>query len=248
MEQITSIQNAKIKNFNKLKKKRERDKQGLAIIEGPHLIEAAYQSGIKIKQLFMIKPQRVDQEMIQHTEEAYEITQKVAESLSGTMTPQGVFAVIEKSEVNTKQAQQVLILDRIQDPGNLGTLIRTADAAGLDLVILTKGTADVYQDKVLRASQGSVFHIPIQVVDNVLDFITHFDGPIYGTALEEATVYHQVPTRQSRFGLIVGNEGQGVAPELLQHTTQNLTIPIYGQAESLNVAVAAGVLMFYLKG
>ncbi|EHA6121941.1 RNA methyltransferase [Staphylococcus pseudintermedius] len=248
MEAITSIQNPKIKNYNKLKKKKERDKQGLAILEGFHLIEEAVESQIKVTQLFMIEPSRVPTELIEAAEEVYEITQKVAETLSGTVTPQGIFAIIEKPQVDVTAAKQVLILDRIQDPGNLGTMIRTADAAGLDLIVMTKGTADVYQDKVLRASQGSVFHIPIQYVDDMSAWMSSFRGPIYGTALQDATTYHQVASQQDTFALILGNEGEGVAMDLLAHTTQNLIIPIYGQAESLNVAVAAGILMFYLKG
>lgn len=108
------------------------------------------------------------------------LRKKVAETLSGTVTPQGIFAIIEKPQVDVTAAKQVLILDRIQDPGNLGTMIRTADAAGLDLIVMTKGTADVYQDKVLRASQGSVFHIPIQYVDDMSAWMSSFKGPIYG--------------------------------------------------------------------
>ncbi|MBI5974501.1 TrmH family RNA methyltransferase [Staphylococcus canis] len=248
MEQITSVQNNKIKNFNKLKKKRVRDQQHEAIIEGFHLIEEALASDIKIKQLFMIEPDRVSEGIKSAAEFCFQITQKVAESLSGTVTPQGIFAVIEKPDVQIKDAKRVLVLDRIQDPGNLGTIIRTADAAGLDLVILAKGTADVYQDKVLRASQGSVFHIPTQVVDDVVQYVSDFEGPVYGTALINATPYHQIEAKQSRFALILGNEGEGIDSNLLQQTTQNITIPIYGKAESLNVAIAAGILMFHLRG
>lgn len=248
MEEITSIQNAKVKNYNKLKKKKERDKQHRAIIEGFHLIEEAVDSGIVVEQLFMIEPSRVPEKLHTAAQECFVINQKVAEALSGTVTPQGVFAVIQKATVTSETAQQVLILDRIQDPGNLGTLMRTADAAGLDLVVLAKGTADVYQEKVLRASQGSVFHIPTIEVDNVVEYVQNFAGPVYGTALENAVSYHDVPSKQETFALVLGNEGQGMSDELLNATTQNVTIPIYGCAESLNVAIAAGILMFHLKG
>ena len=134
-----------------------------------------------IKQLFVIEPSRTDESLIDYAEETYEINMKVAESLSGTITPQGFFAVIEKPEYDINQAKQVLLIDRIQDPGNLGTLIRTSDAAGIDLIVMEKGTADPYQDKVLRASQGSVFHIPVITTD-LKTFITDFNGPVwYGT-------------------------------------------------------------------
>ncbi|UDI78598.1 RNA methyltransferase [Staphylococcus taiwanensis] len=246
MEQITSAQNSKIKNANKLKKKRDRDKTGQALIEGIHLIEEAYQSGITINQLFVIEPDRTDGALIDYAQETFEINMKVAESLSGTMTPQGFFAVIEKPEYDVTQAKQVLLIDRIQDPGNLGTLIRTADAAGLDLIVMEKGTADPYQDKVLRASQGSVFHIPV-VTRDLKTFMLDFNGPVYGTALVNAKPYRNIES-QDTFALLLGNEGEGVSKDLLNETSQNLTIPIYGKAESLNVAIAGSILLYHLKG
>lgn len=246
MEMITSAQNSKVKNANKLKKKRDRDKTGQALIEGYHLIEEAYQSAVKIKQLFVVDVERLDEGLMTYAEEVFEINLKVAESLSGTVTPQGFFAVIEKPVPETTQAKQVLLVDCIQDPGNLGTLIRTADAAGLDLIVLEKGTADPYQDKVLRASQGSVFHIPI-ITQELSEFIDHFEGNVYGTALENALPYQQIPS-QDNFALLLGNEGEGVNADLLNKTTQNLTIPIYGKAESLNVAIAGSIVMYHLKG
>lgn len=246
MEQITSAQNSKIKNANKLKKKRDRDKTGQALIEGIHLIEEAYQSGIVIKQLFVIEPNRTDEALKDYAEETFEINMKVAESLSGTITPQGFFAVIEKTKYDVTQAKQVLLIDRIQDPGNLGTLIRTSDAAGIDLIVMEKGTADPYQDKVLRASQGSVFHIPVITAD-LKTFIADFNGPVYGTALENAQPYKEVAS-QDIFALLLGNEGEGVNKALLNETSQNLTIPIYGKAESLNVAIAGSILLYHLKG
>ncbi|MEJ7420608.1 RNA methyltransferase [Staphylococcus haemolyticus] len=246
MEQITSAQNSKIKNANKLKKKRDRDKTGQALIEGIHLIEEAYQSGIVIKQLFVIEPNRTDEALKDYAEETFEINMKVAESLSGTITPQGFFAVIEKPKYDVTQAKQVLLIDRIQDPGNLGTLIRTSDAAGIDLIVMEKGTADPYQDKVLRASQGSVFHISVITAD-LKTFIADFNGPVYGTALENAQPYKEIAS-QDIFALLLGNEGEGVNKALLNETSQNLTIPIYGKAESLNVAIAGSILLYHLKG
>ncbi|MEK4861936.1 TrmH family RNA methyltransferase [Staphylococcus sp. FSL W8-0774] len=245
MEQITSAQNNKIKNANKLKKKKDRDKTGLALIEGIHLIDEAYQSGLDIEQLFVVDPSRTDEQLIEYAYETFEINLKVAEALSGTVTPQGFFAVIKKPEYDISTAKQVLLIDRIQDPGNLGTLIRTADAAGIDLIVMEKGTADPYQDKVLRASQGSVFHIPV-MSESLQIFIDTFDGPIYGTALDEAVSFKEIEA-QDTFALILGNEGEGVNETLLNSTTQNLTIPIYGKAESLNVAIAGSILLYQLK-
>lgn len=246
MEQITSAQNSKIKNVNKLKKKRERDKSGHALIEGIHLIEEAYQSQIEITQLFIVDPDRTESSLIEYANETYQINLKVAEALSGTVTPQGYFAVIQKPDYDVSQAQQVLLIDRIQDPGNLGTLIRSADAAGIDLIVMEKGTADPFQDKVMRASQGSIFHIPV-ITEDLATFMNDFDGPVFGTALENAVNYNDIES-QSQFALLLGNEGEGVNPQLLEQTTKNLIIPIYGKAESLNVAIAGSILLYHLKG
>ncbi|MCY1569572.1 TrmH family RNA methyltransferase [Staphylococcus pettenkoferi] len=246
MEQITSTQNSKVKAANKLKKKRERDKTGYALIEGYHLIEEAMASDIQIVSLFCVEAEREDAAVLEYADAVYEINLKVAELLSGTVTPQGIFAVIQQPTVQDRQPSQVLLIDRIQDPGNLGTLIRTADAAGLDMVVLEKGSADPYQDKVLRASQGSVFHLPI-IQRDLQTFIDDFEGPVYGTALQDAVEYQTVE-KQDKFALILGNEGEGIKSELLEQTTQNLTIPIYGRAESLNVAIAGSILIYHLKG
>ncbi|UEX89433.1 TrmH family RNA methyltransferase [Staphylococcus ratti] len=248
MEQITSNQNTKVKLYQKLKKKRERDKQGLMILEGYHLIEEAFQNNLTIEYLFVLDVARVDQALIEASQATYEINMKVAETLAGTVTPQGIFAIVQKPTFEISTAKQVLILDRVQDPGNVGTLIRTADAAGLDMVIVSRGTADVFSDKVLRASQGSVFHIPVVVEEDVVHFVQNFNGPVYGTAIENAVSYHKIDKKQTSFALILGNEGEGMTKALLDATTQNVTIPIYGRAESLNVAIAAGILMFHLKG
>ncbi|MGJ5712205.1 TrmH family RNA methyltransferase [Staphylococcus auricularis] len=246
METITSPQNNKIKQANKLKKKRDRDQLGLALVEGYHLIEEAVHSDITIKQLFVVDPSRLDDAIFEAAEAVFQINVKVAEALSGTVTPQGFFAVIEQPRYESTMAHQALLIDRIQDPGNLGTLIRTADAAGLDMIVLGKGSADAYQDKVIRASQGSIFHIPI-VTEDLTQFIERFEGPIFGTALDDAVPYREVDSTET-FALLLGNEGQGVDPTLLEQTTQNLTIPIYGKAESLNVAIAGSILMYHLKG
>ncbi|KPD01469.1 putative TrmH family tRNA/rRNA methyltransferase [Geobacillus sp. BCO2] len=141
-----------------------------------------------------------------------------------------------------------LLIDAVQDPGNLGTMIRTADAAGIDAVILGEGCADLYNAKVVRATQGSLFHLPV-VNGDLAQWIARFKEqgiPVYGTALEKAVDYRTVPLSSS-FALLVGNEGSGIRPELLGLTTENVYIPIYGQAESLNVAVAAGILLYSLQ-
>ena len=124
--------------------------------------------------------------------------------------------------------------------------IRTADATGLDLIVMEKGTADPFQDKVMRSSQGSIFHIPV-ITKDLATFIKEFEGPVYGTVLENAVNFKEIES-QPQFALLLGNEGEGVNQALLEQTTKNLIIPIHGKAESLNVAIAGSILMYQLKG
>ena len=141
--------------------------------------------------------------------------------------------------------RKLLLIDSVQDPGNVGTMIRTADAAGMDAVILGKGTADPYSPKTVRSAQGSHFNIPI-VRGDLIEWVEKSKAQgirVLGTGLKDAVNHFEVET-QSEFALIVGNEGSGVNPELLAMTDATVMIPLYGKAESLNVAVATGILLY----
>ena len=175
------------------------------------------------------------------------VTDDVMRVLADTETPQGIMAICQQQNINVSNinGKKLLLIDSVQDPGNIGTMIRTADAAGMDAVILGTGCADPYNPKVVRSTQGSLFHLPI-IKANLDPFIDELQIPVFGTALEGAIPYNQVESTDE-FALLVGNEGQGVSKDLLEKTTNNLYIPIYGKSESLNVAVAAGILMYYLK-
>ena len=168
--------------------------------------------------------------------------------LSDTEAPQGIYAVCKQVTMEIPNAKTYLLIDAVQDPGNLGTMIRTADAAGIDAVVVGKGSVDVYNGKVLRSAQGSHFHLPILSGDlHVwLEQLKEKNISVYGTALEGAAAYTDISTKD-RFALLVGNEGNGVNKELLAKTNANLYIPIYGKSESLNVAVATGILLYFLK-
>ena len=141
-----------------------------------------------------------------------------------------------------------LLLDNVQDPGNIGTMVRTADAAGFAGVAFGTGTVDIHQPKVERAMQGSQFHLQLisTDLDKLVDQLQAQGSPVYGSELNPQAARYLDIDAPASFGLIMGNEGNGMSRELLARTDQNLYIPIKGQAESLNVAVAAGVLMFGL--
>ncbi|MCE4956278.1 TrmH family RNA methyltransferase [Macrococcoides caseolyticum] len=244
MERIESVNNLKIKQIAKLHTRKERKKSNQFLIEGFHLVEEAAKSNIDIEMILTVNPEKITEVMVENSKEQYEITFKIAEKLSQTEAPQGIYAVCNIPDTNHVELKKIVYLDRIQDPGNVGTIIRTADAAGLDAVIIAKGTVDIYNDKVLRSAQGSVFHLPVLEME-FQELKDKFEGKIYGTSLVNAVDYKQVDGSES-FMLILGNEGQGVDEAILAQTDNNLYVPIHGKAESLNVAVCAGILMYHL--
>ena len=253
IERITSNQNQHVKNWRKLQTKKGREEQGTYLIEGWHLVSEALQSGAQLVDILVVDPNDWGQlETDLDTVKRYEITTEVAKHISTTKTPQGVFATLaipdNALQLPAELTGQWILLDQLQDPGNIGTIVRTADAAGMSGVVLGTGSVDLYNPKVIRAMQGSQFHIPVMGGD-LLDWLDRFESqgiPTYGTELNpEAVAYDTIKTGKS-FALVMGNEGNGATPQVLKATSQNLYIPMNGKAESLNVAVAAGILMFQL--
>lgn len=251
MKRIESVKNPQVKNWKKLHTKKERDNTGLFLVEGFHLVEEALKAGTFVKELIVSENVEIPHHWNVDNLTMYLTTDSVMEAISDTPSPQGVAAICVQPREGSVQAgnlQRVLMIDAIQDPGNLGTIIRTADAAGIHAVILGEGTVDVYNSKVIRATQGSIFHLPIirGSLGAWIQTMKNNEIPVYGTSLEGAEEYQKVEP-QDKFALLVGNEGNGVNPEFLASTSRNLYIPIYGQSESLNVSVAAGILLYYLR-
>jgi RNA methyltransferase, TrmH family len=251
VKHIHSVKNPQIKEWKKLLTKKERDKTGTFLIEGFHLVEEALKQEGVILDLIVNEKVELPAKWNYGSIPVTIVTEEVIKVLSDTETPQGVMAICqqEQTDVTNFTAKTYLFIDAVQDPGNVGTMIRTADAAGLDAVIVGKGSVDVYNPKVLRSAQGSHFHLPILTGDlqSWLNKLSDEGIPVYGTSLENGQVFTEVQPTEA-FALIVGNEGSGVNQQLLEQTTKNLYIPIYGKSESLNVAVATGILLYYLKG
>jgi TrmH family RNA methyltransferase len=250
LKQIQSVKNPQVKQWKKLLTKKERDKTGTFLIEGFHLIEEALKQREQIVEIIVSDKIELPPRLDFGSNSITTVTDEISKELSDTETPQGIYAVCRETVDQTyvEKAKSLLLIDAVQDPGNLGTMIRTADAAGIDAVIVGHGSVDIYNSKVLRSAQGSHFHLPI-VRGNLEEWIETLKKrniPVYGTALENAKTYTEI-VPQEEFALIVGNEGSGMNKDLLAKTTSNLYIPIYGQSESLNVAVAAGILLYYLK-
>lgn len=248
MKEITSVQNAKVKAWRKLHHKKGRVKSGRFLVEGNHLVEEAMKSNWNVCELMISDD--VDQLPDGALKaDAYRLSRQVFAHICQTENPQGVAAVVEMKWVQpSKKAQNLLLLDSIQDPGNLGTMIRTADACGFDGVILGNGTVDVFNDKVIRSTQGSIFHIAIEQADLVekVQELQAYGYAVWATALRNSQDYQQIEPAE-KIALLLGNEGSGVHERLQQSADEIVRIPIYGKAESLNVSVAAGILMYHVK-
>ncbi len=253
MKEIQSAKNPRIKELKKLHKKKYREEKGEYLLEGFHLIEEAVAAEAKVMEIF-VTPRGLTEWsdwLGEHsTISATLLSEEVMTVISDLPTPQGIMAVVkvEKREVPAFEGGW-LLLDNVQDPGNVGTMIRTADAFGLTGVVLGRGTADIYSTKVLRSMQGSNYHLPIirKELTELLPILKEQGILTYGTELnEEAVSLNEIKT-PSNYAIVMGNEGQGVRPEVLALTDKQVYIPIQGNAESLNVGVAAGIMLYHFS-
>ena len=243
---ITSKANSVVKNAKKLHQKKYR--KSAYLIEGWHLFEEAVQAGVTIEKIFALESYR---EQLAAFPQTVWVSEDILLDLADSQTPQGIVAVVQKEEVGQVDFSQgkFLFLEDVQDPGNVGTIIRTADAAGFTGVIVSDKSADIYSLKTLRSMQGSHFHLPIYRMSSqaLLKETKEAAIPVLATTLSTDSVdYRELPSIEN-FVLVMGNEGQGISPLMVESADQLVHISMKGQAESLNVAVAAGILIFHLS-
>ena len=246
---ITSASNKRIKDIQKLKENKNIKKYGRYLIEGKHLVEEALDA--KVVEEIIVSESFEEYNIVDSFEgELIKVTDSVLKSISDTITSQGIVAVcrIVKKELDINNYSKVLILDKIQDPGNLGTIIRTADAFAFDCIILGKGTTSLYGQKVIRSTQGSNFHIDCFDNVNLLDLLEQMtDFSIFATSLKADKYIEQLDDITGNVAVIFGNEGSGVSEEILGKVNNLLKISMPGKAESLNVSIAAGIVMHYIS-
>lgn len=239
---ITSIKNEHIKELVKLKEKKYRDETKTFLVETKHLVLEAYKSGL-IKELILEQ-----NEIFPIDAPITYVSKEVLKKLSSLESPSNVMAVVNKREETTNIGEKVLILDKIQDPGNLGTIIRSAVAFNIDTIICSKDTVDVYNPKVVRSSQGMMFHIPI-LTKNLESFIPELKKQDYKIVGTKVTNGHDVRTSSiySHFALVIGNEGQGISRNIDELCDEYLYIKMNENCESLNASVAASILMYEIN-
>ena len=233
---ITSVNNDKVKELVKLKEKKYRDKTGLFFVEGIDLIDEAYKNSM-IKELFVLDGENVSMD-VPVTYVSYDVMKKISdmESISE------YYAVCYKKE-ELEIGNRIVILDGIQDPGNLGTIIRSAVAFNFDTVVLSKKTVDLYNPKVLRSTKGMLFNINI-IVRDIEEFINELDGwTVYGTdVINGNNIKDEVIS--SKVAIVIGNEGRGISDNVKKLCDKFIYIGMNSDCESLNASVAASILMY----
>ncbi len=251
MERITSKNNPSVVAAAKLFDKKYREKEGVFAFEGIKLFREARNAGADIRRVFL-------------TDEAYEkyaadfcdlnervlvlVDDAVYGKLSTESAPQGVFTVASYFTPEEKgDGSFVLFLDGVADPGNFGAVLRSADAFGVDAVYVGKNSADLYNPKTVRACMGSLFRVPVYRVDDLAERIMAFRAKgfsIYATALDERSLDIREADLSGNFGFVIGNEGHGVSSEVLNAASGSVIIPMREGPESLNAAVASGVVLW----
>lgn len=236
----TSLENSKIKELSKLKDKKMRDNSSLFLVEGEHLVNEAFKHGY-LKTLIKLIGYNYDLKV-----ETLEVNEKILKNLSSLKNTPSLMGVCEKKRDQIK-GDHLLILDEIQDPGNLGTIIRSAVAFNIDTIILSKNTVDLYNEKVLRATQGLIFSINIVRADLPAEIIAlkKQNFKIYATKVNGGKTLKNIE-KPAKFAIIMGNEGNGVSNSLLELCDDYLYIPMNSKCESLNVGVATSIILYEL--
>ena len=252
--EITSVQNALVKAAADLKQKKYRLERQLFLAEGLRTVEEAIGSE-SVEQIFYTaiedeRTRRVLETAAEKGVALYCVSESVMKKISDTDSPQGIVAVCKMQSVKLESlfatGNMLLVLDRVADPGNVGTMLRTADAAGIGGIVLLKGCVDIYAPKTVRSTMGSLFHVPVFAGADEAQFVKAAKRAGYEllvTSLEGADNLYKADLR-GRLAFVMGNEANGVTETLLAEADKRVYIPMAGRAESLNVAMAAGIVMF----
>lgn len=252
---ITSKDNEIIKHIKKLKEKKYREEYGEFIIEGAKMIEEAIAEKAKLKTIIICDDCKTQGSLT--NELMYEIakfdciyaSEKVFNSITDVVNPQGIIAVVEKQagdEIKIDYKSDIfLLLDNIQDPGNMGTILRTADSLDMKQIIVSNGTADVFNPKVVRSTMGAIFRVKVIEVESLSKTIKEMKKHkinVYATDLGTDKSIYDVDYKKA--AIVIGNEANGVSEEVLELANTKIKIPMIGKTESLNAAVASSITLY----
>ena len=251
---IKDISNSIQKEVKSLHRKKSRDEKGLFFIEGLRFVNEALGENIDIKYIVVsetfISENDISQ-LLNRKIDIYLASDKIVKELSDTDTPQGIIGVVPYLQLQNcaqqhKTYETYLLLDAIQDPGNMGTIIRTADAVNIDKIVLSKGCVDIYNPKVLRSTMGSIFRVSIVRVDNLKDYIVtlkHQNFKVLAAHLAGKENYFEVDLTGNT-AIVIGNEANGICDEVSCVCDKLIKIPMLGKIESLNAGVSASIILY----
>lgn len=242
-ETITSVNNDIVKLAASLEQKKFRDETGLFLLEGKKPIEEAIKAGVEIEKLFSLKEESIN------AKESYIVTESVMKKISTTQTPPNITAIAKKKNYNLEQlnGKTVLLLENIKDPGNLGTIIRTAAALGAHLIVLTGDCVDLYNPKVIRSATGNIFKVPV-VYSNDWEQMRHQfrNHKFIGTILDPDK--HPIDLNKVNFNMptviMFGSEANGLSSTAMKYVHEYIKIPLQNEVESLNLAISAGIILY----
>lgn len=251
---ITSSSNAQIKNIIALQKKgKARNEQDVFVVEGIKMFSEVPRDRLEavfVSEGFLNEPQQKD--MLDGIQ--YEcVSDKVFKGISDTFTPQGILAIVKQYHYSFEDLikagrgmPMLMVLEELQDPGNLGTIVRTGEGAGITGIIMSKGCVDIYNSKVIRSTMGSVFRVPFMYTDDLQETIQQIKKSckVYAAYLKGSRYEYDKCDYTKGTAFIVGNEAKGLSGEIAELADERIVIPMLGQVESLNAAVAASVLMY----
>lgn len=237
---ITSIDNNKIKNLSLLKNNKERNKQKLFLVEGLHLVEEALKAN-RLQEIIVLENNEFDINV-----PCTYVTNNVMKKLTNMDSIPRIIGVCNIKE-NQITGDRIILLDNIQDPGNLGTIIRSSKAFNIDTIVLSNDTVDLYNDKVIRSTQGMLFNTNVVKADlfETINYLKNNNYTILSTNVNNGKEPSDV--KVDKYALIMGNEGNGVNPKLQELADINLYIPMNKNCESLNVGVATSIIIYELN-
>lgn len=252
---VTSKNNRVYTDILRLHQKKYRDREGRYLVEGENLVREAIRQHADILDLVMREGSGFLSEALEEfpTGSVYVFDGKLFDAAAPTESSQGILAVIRKPDqageslsALDRPGGNLVVLDRLQDPGNIGTIIRTAEGAGYEAVLVIRGTADVFSPKVVRAAAGAIFRMPILMTDTweeMAELVRGCGKKLAVTSIRDHLQYYEADLSRD-IALVIGNEGNGCDPELIEAADLRVSIPMGGQLESLNASVAAGILMY----
>lgn len=237
------VSKSKIKQIKGLKSKKNRDEEHLFVVEGEKIIQEILSESLE-NVLYIVGTSEFLSELEHFSVTKYTCTQKELKELSSFTNPTSGLAVVKYIQHSTTEQGVILALDDLQDPGNFGTILRTADWFNVSAVICSKNTVDIYNPKVIQATMGAFLRLSVSYLD-LNTYLKETTLPIYGALLDGQNVY--ATEWPKNFVLLMGNEGKGISNENIEQITHPITIPRFGKTESLNVGIATGILLSEIR-